>query len=77
MIAGGNSKFICIYEISQKILLKKFTISRNRSLDGVLNFLNSRNLTDAGPLELLEDDDEDDEKRCAHAQNCSVANSAC
>lgn len=48
VIAGGKSKFICLYEISQKILLKKFQISYNRSLDGVLDFLNSKNITDAG-----------------------------
>jgi periodic tryptophan protein 2 len=37
IIAGGNSKYICIYEISQQILLKKFQLSYNRSLDGVLD----------------------------------------
>jgi len=42
VIAGGKSKFICFYEISQKILLKKFQISYNRSLDGVFDFLNSK-----------------------------------
>ena len=37
LLAGGNSKYVCIYEISQKILLKKFQVSFNRSLDGVLD----------------------------------------
>lgn len=37
LIAGGNSKYVCIYEISQQILLKKFQISFNRSLDGILD----------------------------------------
>ena len=37
LLAGGNSKYVCIYEISQQILLKKFQISFNRSLDGVLD----------------------------------------
>ena len=37
VLAGGNSKFICIYEVSQQILLKKFQISFNRSLDGVMD----------------------------------------
>jgi hypothetical protein len=36
-LAGGNSKYVCIYEVSQRILLKKFQISYNRSLDGVLD----------------------------------------
>jgi periodic tryptophan protein 2 len=36
VLAGGNSKYVCIYEISQQILLKKFQVTYNRSLDGVL-----------------------------------------
>ena len=31
VIAGGNTEFVCIYELSQKILVKKFVISSNRS----------------------------------------------
>lgn len=41
VLAGGRSKFICIYETSQQILLKKFQLSHNRSLEGVLDFLHS------------------------------------
>lgn len=37
ILAGGNSKYVCIYEISQQILLKKFQVTFNRSLDGVLD----------------------------------------
>jgi hypothetical protein len=37
IIAGGNSKYICIYEISQQILLKKFQLTYNRSIDGILD----------------------------------------
>jgi periodic tryptophan protein 2 len=37
VLAGGNSKFVCIYEVSQQILIKKFQVSFNRSLDGVLD----------------------------------------
>ncbi|KAL3790969.1 hypothetical protein ACHAW5_005214 [Stephanodiscus triporus] len=51
LLAGGNSKYVCIYEISQQILLKKFQISFNRSLDGVLDELHSKNLGDGGPLD--------------------------
>ena len=37
-------------------------ISHNRSLDGVLDLLNSKNMTEAGPLDLIDDpaDDQDD-----------------
>jgi len=37
VLAGGNSKYVCIYEVSQQILLKKFQMTFNRSLDGVLD----------------------------------------
>ena len=50
ILAGGNSKYVCIYEVSQQILLKKFQVSFNRSLDGVLDELNSKNIADGGPL---------------------------
>lgn len=36
-------------------------MSHNRSLDGVLDVLNSRHLTDAGPLQLIDHDDGDDD----------------
>lgn len=37
ILAGGNSKYVCIYEVSQQMLLKKFQVTFNRSLDGVLD----------------------------------------
>ena len=37
ILAGGNSKYVCIYEVSQQVLLKKFQVTHNRSLDGVLD----------------------------------------
>lgn len=51
-----------MYEITRQLLVKKFTISSNRSLDGVLEYLNSANMTEAGPMDLLEyNDDSDDD----------------
>lgn len=48
VVAGGNCKYVCIYEVSQRILLQRFQLSANLSMDGMLNFLNSRHMTDAG-----------------------------
>jgi periodic tryptophan protein 2 len=59
LLAGGNSKYICLYELSQRVLLRKFQTSWNKSLDGVLDYLNSKNMTEAGPLDLLDLDRED------------------
>lgn len=35
ILAGGKSKFICIYHVKSGILLKKFEITQNHSLDGL------------------------------------------
>ena len=48
VLAGGNSKFVCIYQIDQKILLKKFVTTTNLSFEGVLDKLNSRHMSEAG-----------------------------
>ncbi|TPX44060.1 hypothetical protein SeMB42_g03179 [Synchytrium endobioticum] len=58
VLAGGNSKYVCIYDCSTQILLKKFQISHNLSLDGIQEFLNSKNMTEAGPVDLINDDDD-------------------
>jgi periodic tryptophan protein 2 len=44
LLAGGNSKNLCLYELRHKVLLRKFVLTNNRSLDGVLEQLNSKNL---------------------------------
>lgn len=42
-------------------MLRRFQISHNKSLDGVLDQLNSKNVTDAGPLDLIQDSASDDD----------------
>ena len=54
LLAGGNSKYLCLYAISTLTLLRKFTVSTNLSLQGTQEYLNSRYLTEAGPLGLLD-----------------------
>ena len=54
VIAGGNSKYICLYDVQSGILVKRYTVSVNLSIDGTQEFLNSRNLTEAGPLGLID-----------------------
>ena len=55
VIAGGNSKYICLYSHDSGVLLKKFAVSINLSLDGTQEFLNSRNLTEAGPRGMIDE----------------------
>lgn len=55
---GGN-RYVCLYDVEEKVLLRRVQISANRSLDGVLDQLNSKHLTDAGPAALIDDAPDD------------------
>lgn len=57
ILAGGRSKVICIYHVEQQILVKRFHITANLSLDGMKEFLHSGNMTEAGPLDQIADND--------------------
>ncbi|OIV98316.1 hypothetical protein TanjilG_16643 [Lupinus angustifolius] len=59
ILAGGSSRYICMYDVADQVLLRRFQITHNLSIDGVLDFLNSKNMNDAGPLELIDDDNSD------------------
>jgi periodic tryptophan protein 2 len=58
VLAGGNSKYICLYDVQSGVLAKKYTVSVNLSLDGTQEFLNSKLLTEAGPKGLIDDQGE-------------------
>jgi len=58
VLASGESKYICLYEVQSGMLLKKFTVSVNLSIDGTQEFLNSRNLSEAGPRDLIDEQGE-------------------
>eukprot|EP00359_Climacostomum_virens_P007002 CAMPEP_0204901432 /NCGR_PEP_ID=MMETSP1397-20131031/3081_1 /ASSEMBLY_ACC=CAM_ASM_000891 /TAXON_ID=49980 /ORGANISM="Climacostomum Climacostomum virens, Strain Stock W-24" /LENGTH=846 /DNA_ID=CAMNT_0052069795 /DNA_START=659 /DNA_END=3199 /DNA_ORIENTATION=+ len=51
LLAGGQSKFICVYDLRHKTLLHRFTATENRSLSGVLDKLNSKRMTSEGPID--------------------------
>ncbi|NXD19079.1 PWP2 protein, partial [Spelaeornis formosus] len=46
ILAGGLSKFVCIYNIKEQILMKKFEISCNYSLDAMEVFCISKEMKD-------------------------------
>ncbi|KAI5941449.1 periodic tryptophan protein 2 homolog [Manis javanica] len=56
VLAGGMSKFVCIYHVKEQILRKKFEISSNLSLDAMEEFLNRRKMTEFGNLALIDQD---------------------
>lgn len=58
VLAGGNSKYVALYDVrvGEGVLVKKFQISQNLSLDGTEEFLDSRRVNDAGINADLMDD---------------------
>lgn len=50
ILAGGNSKYVVLYDVreGEGIMVKKFQISENLSLDGTQEFLDSRKVNEAG-----------------------------
>lgn len=54
-----GARYVCLYDVEERVLLRRVSISANRSLDGVLDQLNSRALTDAGPAHLIDDAPDD------------------
>lgn len=52
---------MCLYGAQERMLLRRFQLSANQSLDGVLDQLNSKYVSDAGPVQLVDDDDSADE----------------
>lgn len=61
IIAGGRSKYICLYDVQSGVMVKKFVVSLNLSLDGTQEFLNSRNLIEGGAAGLIDDQGEEPE----------------
>mmetsp|Transcript_10852 Transcript_10852/g.20093 ORF Transcript_10852/g.20093 Transcript_10852/m.20093 type:complete len:945 (+) Transcript_10852:77-2911(+) len=70
VIAGGRSAYVCIFHVKSHVLLKKYKLSHNRSLDGIMDKLNSKNITEAGAADLanVSDDDDSDEDNAALGQ---------
>ncbi|KAK3923293.1 Periodic tryptophan protein 2-like protein [Frankliniella fusca] len=58
ILAGGQSKNVCIYNVKESMLVKKFEITQNRSFDAVDDFVNRRNMTEFGNLALVEEREE-------------------
>ncbi|PWN44960.1 WD40 repeat-like protein [Ceraceosorus guamensis] len=61
VLAGGNSNWICLYDVRERVLLKRWTVSKDVGLDNTQDRLDSRRLTAAGPRELIDDISDEDE----------------
>lgn len=54
LLAGGRTKWVCLYAIGARILLRRYQITHNRSLDNVLDKISSKTTT----VVKVDDDDE-------------------
>lgn len=62
LLAGGSSKYVCVYDIKEQVMLRRFQITHNRAIDGVLDQLNSKQMSDAGPLgDIIDFNSDEDE----------------
>ncbi|XP_018103945.1 uncharacterized protein LOC734637 isoform X1 [Xenopus laevis] len=55
LLAGGASRYVCLYHVREQILAKKFEISCNHSLDAMEEFLDRRKMTEFGSLALIDE----------------------
>ncbi|EDW01423.1 periodic tryptophan protein 2 homolog [Drosophila grimshawi] len=58
ILAAGKSANICIYHVREAILLKKFQITQNHSLDGLNEFISRKHLSEFGNMALVEQREE-------------------
>ena len=69
VIAAGRSKYVCLYSVRVKVLVKKYQLSFNRSLDGIVDVTNSRDVVDGIHIDTVQGgggvggDSDDDEHR--------------
>ncbi|TKR77582.1 hypothetical protein L596_018524 [Steinernema carpocapsae] len=61
LLLGGQSNYFCLYNVAERLILKKFRLTRNYSLDGVSLDVNFRKLTEYGNMELFDGSDSEDE----------------
>ncbi|KAI0049222.1 WD repeat protein [Auriscalpium vulgare] len=54
VLAGGNSKYVTLYDARGGVLVRRWQISENLSLDGTEELLDSRRVTEAGNIDLLD-----------------------
>ncbi|XP_051155640.1 periodic tryptophan protein 2 homolog [Leptopilina boulardi] len=55
ILAGGHSKNVCLYNVQESILLKKFEVTQNMSLNAVSDVYNRRKMTEFGYANLIEE----------------------
>ncbi|OQR75106.1 periodic tryptophan protein 2-like [Tropilaelaps mercedesae] len=59
VLAAGRSKVICIYHVGEQVLLRRFEITCNLSLDGLNDMFDRKKMSEFGNLNLVEERDDD------------------
>lgn len=73
VLAGGNSNWVCLYDVREKVLLKRWQLSLDLSLDGTQDRLDSRQLTKEGKhVDLIDDVLDEDELTLAERMDRSL-----
>ena len=55
ILAGGQSKTICIYHVGETLLVRKFEVTQNRSFDAMDDVISRKKISEFGNLALVED----------------------
>lgn len=61
VLAGGNANYVCLYDVRERVLVKRWSLSLNLALDGTQDRLDSRQVTEAGNVALINDVDNEGE----------------
>ncbi|PVU89544.1 hypothetical protein BB559_005050 [Furculomyces boomerangus] len=56
VLGSGNSLYVCLYDVESAVLLRKYQISSNFSFDGMHEKLNSKYMTETGPIQQIDSD---------------------
>jgi len=72
LLGGGNSSKVCFYDLRHKILLRRFVITHNRSIDGVLEKLNSQAIGEFGAEHEMDIESEPEELKSAKKKDLVV-----
>ena len=73
VLAGGRSKYVCLYEVRHRILVRKFKVSSNRAFDGMLDKLNSKNIKDQINVNEIDNFSDSDYEERFLLRNCYLS----
>lgn len=60
VLAGGNSKYVCLYYLRQRVLLKRFILTQNRALGSLFDKLSARNIKEGVNMNDIDNESDSD-----------------